>query len=93
MTDGHDHARPGRADQLAVTAVAANILTGTDPAVVHDRATPPGTCPACTIVTAVQLGFGCCTALAGLDFMTEELRAQLLAFVQHAEAELRAAGN
>ena len=87
------HIRPAVADQLAVTAVAAAILTGGDPAVVHDLATPPGTCPACTIVTAVQLGFGSCTALAGLDFMTEELRVQLLAFVQHAEAELRAAGN
>ena len=87
------HVRPAIADQRAVLAVAANILAGAEPEAAHEAATPPGTCPACVAVAAVQLGFALCTAQAGLDFITEELHAQLLSLVQHAEAELRAAGN
>ena len=87
------HVRPAIADQRAVLAVAANILTGADPAVVHDRATPPGTCPACVAVAALQFGFALCVSLAGQDFMTEDLRVQLLASVQHAAAELEGGQN
>ena len=46
---------------------------------------PPGTCPACVAVAALQLGFALCVSLAGQDFMTEELRVQLLTSVQHAD--------
>ncbi len=87
------HVRPAIADQRAVLAVAAAILTGDDPAVVHGRAMPPGTCPACVAVAAVQLGFALCVSLAGQDFISDQLHAQLLTSVQHAEADLRAAGN
>ena len=88
------HVRPAIADQRAVLAVAAAILTGTEPAAVHDSATPPGTCPACVATAALQFGFTLCVSLAGPDFiMTEQLRVHLLTLVQHADAELRAAGN
>ena len=87
------HVRPAIADQRAVLAVAAKILTGVEPAAAHDAAMPPGTCPACVAVAALQLGFALCISLAGLDFMTEELRVQLLANVQHTAAELEGGQN
>ena len=87
------HVRPAIADQRAVLAVAAAILTGAEPAAAHDAAVPPGTCAPCVAVAALQLGFALCVSLAGLDFMTEELRVQLLASVQHAAAELEGGQN
>ena len=87
------HVRPAVADQRAVLAVAANILAGAEPEAAHEAATPPGTCPACVAVAALQLGFALCVSLAGLDFITEELRVQLLANVEHAAAELEGGQN
>ena len=93
MTMTSRHVRPAIADQRAVLAVAANVLTGAEPEAAHEAAVPPGTCPACVAVAALQLGFALCVSLAGQDFMTEELRVQLLASVEHAAAELEGGQN
>ena len=87
------HVRPAIADQRAVLAVAAAILTGAEPAAAHGAAVPPGTCAACTVVAALQLGFALSAALAGMPFVDGELAARLLALVEHAQAELEGGQN
>lgn len=88
------HVRPAIADQRAVLAVAAAILTGAGPQAAHDRAAPSGTCPACTIVASLQLGFALCASLlTGAPFVTPELLARLLELVEHAQAELEGSVN
>lgn len=87
-SSGHGHLRPAISDQRATLAVATAILRLEDPASVHDRAVPPGTCPACVTVAGLQLGFALCAALAGRPFVDADLQAELLALIKHGRDEL-----
>ena len=71
----HDPARPDITSMRATLATARAILTGVDPEAVHDYA-GAGSCDACTVVAALQLGFTFAAALTTEGaFMTEPLRA------------------
>lgn len=87
----HDPGRPAVADQRAVLATARAVLDG-DPDTAH-QAAASGSCPECTVICAVQLGFALAASLTGETFVSEPLRRQLLAAVDAAERELRAAPN
>jgi hypothetical protein len=87
------HAQPAPADQRAVIACAKAVLAS-NPAAAHKAASPPGTCPACVVIAAVQLGFALCASLTdSFPFVTDELHARLAELVEHAAAELAAAPN
>ena len=92
MTGRDRHVRPAVADQRAVLDVAAAVLA-VDQKGAHAAACPPGTCPACTVVAAVQLGYAFCAAVTGAPFVTGELHARLAALVEAAATGLREAGN
>ena len=92
MTDDHDHARPGRADQLAALATLRAVLTGDDPGA-HDAAAS-GACPACTAIAVASFAAAHLSTLAGDTVLVgEPTRYVMLAAVDAAEAELRAAFN
>jgi hypothetical protein len=86
-----DHARPGLAEQRAVANAAIALLThdpeGAAIAVLRAR------CTVCAVIASLQLGNALATAVAGEDFMSEALRARLIALVEYAQAELRSASN
>lgn len=92
MDTPHDHARPDLADQWAAVRIARAMLTGDDPAA-HDAASA-GTCPACTTLAATSFGIMLASRAYGDTALVSEpsLRA-MLAAVDAAETELRAAGN
>jgi hypothetical protein len=92
MTDDHDHARPDTADMRAALATARAILAGDKPGA-HQAATA-GTCPACTTLAALSFAFNLTATLAGEQIgLSQPLASVMLAAVQTAEADLRAAGN
>ena len=92
-SEPHDHARPDLTDQWAVLAVARVLLTTTDADAAHDAASA-GSCPACTVVAAVQWGFALSAAMATAEpFLSERLARAALAAVDAAEAELRGMSN
>ena len=81
------------AEQRAVLAVARVLLTTTDLGAAHEAASG-GSCPACTVVAAVQWGFTLSAALASAEpFLSERLARVALAAVDAAEAELRGMSN
>ena len=87
----HDHARPDTADMRAALATARAILTD-DPGAHQAAAT--GTCPACTTLAAMSFAFNLTATLASEQLgLSRQLATTMLAAVQHAEADLRAAGN
>jgi hypothetical protein len=76
----------------AALATARAILTGDDPAA-HQTAAS-GACTACTTVAALSFGFNLTATLAGEQVgLSRQLASTMLAAVQAAEADLRAAGN
>ena len=88
----HDHARPAIADQRAVLATARAVLAA-DPDAAH-QAAGSGSCDACTVVAALQLGFALVAQFTGERmFVSEGLRLQLLAAVDATQQELDAAPN
>ena len=94
MTTGnpHEHARPGLDDMRASLAVARAILLRDDRAA--HAAASAGSCPACTVMAGVSFGITLGSIMAGDPaFVSEPVRAALLAAVDAAEAELRAAPN
>ena len=93
MSDSpHDHARPGLAEQRATLAVARAVLNS-DPAAAHDAA-GTGSCEACTVICAIQLGFSLVAQFTGQRMVvTEPLRLQLAAVIDAAQAELDSSAN
>ena len=90
--DLHGHARPDLADQRAVLAVARAVLAA-DPDAAHEAA-GSGSCEACTVVAALQLGFALVAQFTGERmFVSESLRLQLAAVIDATQQELDAAGN
>ena len=88
----HDHARPDLADHRAVLAVARAVLAS-DPAAAHEAAAS-GSCPSCTVIGALQLGFALVAQFTGERmFVSEPLRLQLAAVVDATQAELDSSGN
>lgn len=89
----HDHARPDTADMRASLAAARAILDGASHATAH-QAAQTGTCPACTAIAGISFVIATASTLAGDKvFVSEPVRQAMLAAVDAAEAELRAAGN
>jgi hypothetical protein len=86
-----DHARPDVSAQRAVLAVARALLAA-DPGAAH-QAAQAGTCPACTVVSAVQFGFTLAAEFGGYQLVTGPLRDRLLAVIEGAQHELGAAPN
>jgi hypothetical protein len=94
MTSDHDPARPAIADQRATLAAARAILAS-DPDAAH-QAAESGSCPACTVIASLQLGFALAAATAtGEPFVTPggQLHARLLAAINTAQRELDSAPN
>ncbi len=92
MTDPDDHARPGLADQRAVLATARAVLDG-DPGTAH-HAAGSGSCQACTVIAAMQLGYALVAQFTGERmFVSEPLRLKLAAAIDATRAELDSAGN
>lgn len=93
MSDApHDHTRPGLADHRAVLATARAVLAP-DPDAAHDAA-GTGSCEACTVICAIQLGFALVAQFTGERmFVSESLRLQLAAAIDATQAELDAAPN
>jgi hypothetical protein len=90
--DPHDHARPGLADMRAALATARAVLLGDDPAA--HAAASAGSCPACTAMAGISFGITLGSIMAGDPaFVSEPVRGAMLAAVDAAEAELRAAPN
>lgn len=90
--DPHEHARPGLDDMRAALRVVRAQLTGDDPAA--HAAAAAGTCPACTTLAATSFGITLGSiALGDAAFVSEPVRGAMLAAVDAAEAELRAAPN
>lgn len=92
-SDQHDHARPGIDAQLATLATFTAILTTADSGTAH-QAAETASCPACTTVAAAWLAITIAQELvraAGYD--DTPLAPRLLAMVQAAERDLRAAPN
>ncbi len=84
--------RPGRADQLAALTTLRAVLTGDDPGA-HDAAAS-GACPACTAIAVAAFAAAFQSTLAGDTVLVgEPTRRVMLAAVEAAEAELRAAWN
>ena len=92
-SDGlHDHARPDLADHQAVLAVARAVLAA-DPDAAH-RAAGTGSCEACTVIAALQLGFTLVAQFTGERmFVSEPLRLQLAAVIDATQAELDSSAN
>lgn len=90
-SDQHDHARPGITDMRAALGTARAVL-GADPDAAHEAA-GAGSCPACTVVSAVQFGFALAASLTGQEFVTGQLLARLLAAVDAAQRELDTGSN
>jgi hypothetical protein len=94
VTSGPHGHRPSLADQRAVLAAARAVLAA-DPDAAH-QAAESGSCAACTVVAALQLGFALAASLTTGEPFTaygSQLHARLLAAVSTAQAELRAAQN
>jgi hypothetical protein len=90
--DQHGHARPDTADMRAALATARAILADDKPGAHQAAAT--GACPACTTLAALSFAFNLTATLAGEQIgLSRQLATTMLAAVQHAEADLRAAGN
>ena len=91
MTTAH-HARPGLDDMRAALATARAVLLGDAP--VAPAAASAGTCPQCTAMAGVTFGITLGSILAGDPaFVSEPVRQAMLAAVDAAETELRAAPN
>lgn len=91
--DLHDHARPDLADMRAVLATARAILDGTDHGTAA-QAAEGGSCPACVAAAGISFGITLASTVAGdTAFVSEPVRARLLAAVDAAQAELDAAPN
>lgn len=87
----HRHGRPDTAAMQAILDTGRAVLAA-DP----ERAVEAAAgvrCPVCVAVCAVQFGFTLCVSLSGEQFMSEQLRARLLAAIEVAERELHAAPN
>lgn len=92
MTGPDDHDRPSRADQQAVLATARAIL-GSDPAAAH-QAAGTGSCQACTVIAAMQLGYALVAEFLGERmFVSEPLRLKLAAAIDATQAELDSSAN
>jgi hypothetical protein len=90
--DPHEHARPGLDDMRAALATARAILLGDDPGA--HAAAGSGSCPACTAMAGISFGITLGSiALGDAAFVSEPVRGAMLAAVDAAEAELRAAPN
>jgi len=87
----HDHARPDTAVMRAVLGVARAVLAA-DPGRAVEAAAGVR-CPVCLAICATQFGFAACASVAGQPFVSEPLRARLLALVGEAEREIDAAPN
>ena len=88
----HDHARPGLADHQAVLATARAVLAA-DPDAAH-QAAGSGSCEACTVIAALQLGFTLVAQFTGERmFVSEPLRLQLAAVIDATQQELDASAN
>jgi hypothetical protein len=88
----NDHARPDLADQRAVLTTARAVLAA-DPGAAH-QAAGSGSCEACTVVAALQLGFALVAQFTGERmFVSEGLRLQLAAAIDATQAELDAGSN
>ena len=89
----NDHARPGTADMRAALATARAILDGADHGTTH-QAAESGSCAACTAAAGISFGITMASTVAGdTGFVSEPVRADLLALVDAAEAELRGSAN
>ena len=89
--DLHDHARPDRAAHLSALGIGRAIVHH-DPAAAHE-AVSAAACPSCVVVAGLQFGFTLAAVFAGKPFVDEPLRLQLVAAIDAAERELRAAPN
>jgi hypothetical protein len=87
----HDHTRPDRATQQTVLDIARAILVRNPPAA--HRAISDAACPSCVAIAATQLGFTLAVVFTGGTFVSEPLRARLLAAINAAQAELDAFPN
>jgi hypothetical protein len=91
-TAAHDPARPGIPDHRATLATARAVLAR-DPGAAHEAA-GTGTCPECTVICAVQLGFKLAARLAGeRTGVSEDLRRVLLDVITETQAALDAGLN
>lgn len=88
----HDHDRPSLADQRAVLATARAVLAS-DPPAAHDAA-GSGSCQACTVIAAMQLGYALVAQFTGERmFVSEPLRLKLAAAIDATQAELDSSAN
>jgi hypothetical protein len=86
MTGEHEH-RPDLASQRAALAAAYAALLGDDPAA-HEAASG-GSCPSCTVLAGISLGFAVAASDAGeTGLMSPAMRLRLLAWVKVTQAEL-----
>jgi hypothetical protein len=91
MTNPHEH-RPSLADHRATLAAALAVLAS-DPGAAYEAA-GTGTCPECTVICALQLGFRLAAWAAGeRTGMSEELRRDLLGVITETQAALDAGLN
>jgi hypothetical protein len=90
VTGEHDH--PDLADHRATLATARAVLAR-DPGAAH-KAAGTGTCPGCTVICAMQLGFKLAARLTGeRTGMSEDLRRVLLDAITETQAALDAGLN
>ena len=88
----HDHADPDQAAMRAALATGRAVLAA-DPDTAHEAA-GSGSCEACTVISALQLGFALVAQFTGdRMFVSERLRLQLAAAIDATQAELDSAGN
>ncbi len=88
----HGHARPSAADMRASLRTARAVLLGDDPGA--RAAAGSGSCPACTALAGISFGVTLASELTGdTAFVSERSRRAMLAAIDAAERELRAAGN
>jgi hypothetical protein len=92
MTD-HDHTSPGQAVHQAVLGLARTVALSDPAGAAEVIADSRGACPWCAAVAGIQFGYAVCASLTGAPFVTEPLRARILAAIDAAQAALREAGN
>ena len=95
MTTCDPSRRPDQAtQQMALEVVRRFVTIGSFGAAdaVHDLAADAG-CPACVITSVAQVMFAVAAAVAGEDYVTEELSGRILALVDVMQAELDSSAN
>jgi hypothetical protein len=87
----HDHGRPDIRVQRAVLAIARALLDNDREAAALATLRVP--CVPCLVLATAWFGFAMAAEAAGETFMSEGLRARLLAAIDAAQGELDAAPN